>query len=141
MPPEARQFDFWIGEWDLTWKGGKGSNTITAILDSAVIQEVFDAPGFKGRSLSTFHRRKNQWHQTWVDNTRGYLDFVGGMEGDRMILSRTAKTDTSEFLQRMMFYNITADSLDWNWEQSNDEGKTWKLMWQIKYKRKQTDAK
>lgn len=27
--PEARQFDFWIGEWELTWdKGGKGFNII-----------------------------------------------------------------------------------------------------------------
>jgi len=67
---------------------------------------------------------------------RGYLDFVGGMDGDKMILSRIAKTDTSEFLQRMMFYNITADSLDWNWERSDDKGKTWKLTWQIKYRRK-----
>ena len=64
LPPEARQFDFWIGEWDLIWQGGKGTNTITAILDSAVIQEAFDAPGFKGRSLSTFHRQKKMWHQT-----------------------------------------------------------------------------
>jgi hypothetical protein len=25
LPKEARQFDFWIGEWDLTWEGGDGA--------------------------------------------------------------------------------------------------------------------
>ncbi len=39
----ASQFDFWLGEWELTWgDSGRGSNTITAILDSMVIAENFD---------------------------------------------------------------------------------------------------
>ncbi len=37
--PECRQFDFWIGEWELSWtdKEGQpvtGKNSISAILDS-----------------------------------------------------------------------------------------------------------
>ena len=46
--PEARQFDFWLGEWDLTWgKDGRGKNVITSIYDGCVIQERFDGrPGW-----------------------------------------------------------------------------------------------
>jgi hypothetical protein len=36
----------------------------------------------------------------------------------------------------MVWYNITADEFDWNWERSDDGGKTWEVKWQIKYKRK-----
>ena len=135
-PPEARQFDFWIGEWDLTWEGGQGTNTITAILDSAVIQEDFKGGDFKGKSVSVYNRHTQKWQQTWVDNSGGYLDFVGGWEDGKMIFLRKAKRDGIEFLQRMMWYHIKQDQLDWNWERSDDGGKSWKVLWKIHYERK-----
>jgi hypothetical protein len=39
-------------------------------------------------------------------------------------------------LSRMVFLNITRDSLDWRWEKSEDGGKSWQLMWPIHYERK-----
>jgi len=67
---DSTLFDFWIGEWDLTWtnaegKIDKGTNHITKILDGKVIQENFsDAAGkFKGTSISVYDRRKKTWHQ------------------------------------------------------------------------------
>ena len=137
--PEMRQFDFWVGQWDLTWEGGSGSNTITRQLDDCVIQEQFDSDAqsnFRGMSVSTFSKLDGKWHQTWVDNQGGYLDFVGGMKDDRMILSRQAERDGKTFLQRMVWYDIAGDSLEWNWERSDDNGETWQTLWHISYKRK-----
>jgi len=148
--PEARQFDFWLGEWDLTWPGeqsglpagqiGRGTNTITAILDSAVIQENFvdGAPNsLYGMSFSVYNQRLGKWQQTWVDNQSSYLDFTGGFNDGKMILSRKATTkDGREIMQRMVWHNITHDQLDWNWEASQDGGKTWKVNWQIHYTKK-----
>lgn len=138
--PEFRQFDFWLGEWDLTWKdGGRGTNIITAELGNCVIVENFttlDTTPFVGRSLSTFSQETNQWRQTWVDNQGSYLDFIGGLVGDSMILSREARRNDSTFLQRMVFYHITPDSLDWSWERSDDQGTTWRPQWQIHYTRR-----
>ena len=94
-----------------------------------------DAP-FQGRSLSVYHAGSGMWKQTWVDNSGGFLDFEGQFEGDRMILSRKAVKDGKNFIQRMVFYNIAADSLDWNWERSFDEGKTWEVLWKIHYQRR-----
>ena len=38
----SRQFDFWLGEWDLTWSdGGQGEYIVTLELDSSVVQEAF----------------------------------------------------------------------------------------------------
>ncbi len=39
-------------------------------------------------------------------------------------------------LQRMVWYDIMQDSLQWNWERSEDKGKTWTVLWKIKYTRK-----
>ena len=40
-------------------------------------------------------------------------------------------------INRMVFRNITANSLDWDWQTSADGGKTWKDLWNIHYARKQ----
>ena len=53
-----------------------------------------------------------------------------------MILSREAERDNVRFLQRMVFYNISDDTLDWNWERSDDRGQTWKQLWVIHYQRR-----
>ena len=140
---EASQFDFWIGEWNLTWTGPngeiqQGTNKITKILDGCVIEENFDgAPSIplKGRSISTYSPQKKAWIQIWVDNQGGYLDFTGDYVRGEMILSRETTLNGSPLFQRMVWYNITEDELDWNWEKSND-GITWELSWKIHYKRK-----
>lgn len=134
-----RQFDFWIGTWDLAWEGGTGTNVISAKLGDCVIEENFisnDSPPFVGNSVSVYDTRSMMWKQTWVDNSGGYLDFVGGMVGDSMILKRSY-VDTSgvERWQRMVFLNITADSLDWHWQKSTD-GEAWEMVWAIDYIRR-----
>src|SRR2546421_4953458 len=138
--PEATQFDFWIGEWDLTWKnGGRGTNSIRAILDSKVILETFNAhptDTFQGMSFSVYNLSMRKWQQTWVDNQGNYLDFVGAYQDGKMILERTATVGEQSILQRMIFFNITATDLDWSWERSQDHGTTWEILWQIHYRRR-----
>ena len=61
--------------------------------------------------------------------------FTGGMEDEKMILARKISRNDKEFIQRMVFYNITKDEFDWNWESSEDDGVTWKLNWKLHYSR------
>ena len=138
-PAQNRQFDFWIGTWSLTWEGGTGTNTIRRECDGAVVVEDFAAQtgsALKGMSVSVFDARAGQWRQAWVDNQGSYLDFTGGLEGDRMVLSRKANVQGKDIVQRMVWYNIAQDTFDWNWERSDDEGKTWTVVWKIHYARR-----
>lgn len=141
--PEARQFDFWLGEWDLTWSEadniGRGTNVVTSELRECMIFESFAGQGgdpFIGRSISVFHASSGRWKQTWIDNRGGYLDFVGGWEDDRMILRRDVSNDSLQFSQRMVWFDITKNSLEWKWERSDDNGETWQTLWNIHYVRK-----
>ena len=61
--------------------------------------------------------------------------FTGGMENEKMILSRKITRHEKEIVQRMVFYNISKDEFDWNWESSEDNGENWKLNWKIHYSR------
>ena len=138
----ASQYDFWIGKWDLTWEQpngnmGKGTNHIHKILDGKVIQENFEATegqlkGFKGASISVYNPAQKSWRQAWADNQGGYLNFIGEIEGDRKIFKTV---NDEEKISRMVFYDITENSLTWDWEKSTDGGKTWQLSWRIFYKR------
>ena len=139
-------FDFWVGKWDLTWKDpdgttAKGSNVISKILDGVVIHENFtvlsgQSKGFKGQSVSVLDNRTKTWKQTWVDNQNSYLPFSGGAEGNNRFFGQEFVRNGTLIQQKMVFREITKNSLTWDWMNSLDSGKTWKTNWTINYKRK-----
>ena len=136
---EARQFDFWLGEWDLSWgEGGRGKNRISKEHGGCVIQEKFDGrPGmaFTGMSVSVYNPRRGVWQQTWVDSNGTYLDLEGGFDGGEMILMCERDVEGKNALLRMVFHNIQDDALDWRWERSFDGGESWEPRWEIHYER------
>ncbi len=141
------KYDFWIGNWEVSWpeadgKTGKGTNLIEATLDGTVIQENFkitegQSKGFKGTSVSVYNPNTKVWKQAWADNQGGYFDFTGGEdeEGDPTFITAVRMTDTSAVVQRMVFKDISESGFVWDWEGSRDGGKTWKTNWQITYKK------
>jgi hypothetical protein len=134
--PES-QFDFWLGEWDCTWgEQEKGSNRVERILEGKVIQENFSAPDFTGLSVSAYDTERRLWCQTWVDSNGTYLDFTGGFEEGKMILTRDAIVRGETCRQRMVWYDFQPDQFLWNWERSDDGGITWRTLWHIRYTRK-----
>ena len=143
--PEASQFDFWVGEWELTWNDTlHGTNHIKKMFGDCTIHENFSDPrlNYLGQSWSVYNSNYKIWQQTWVDNQGGYIALTGGKEGDSMIL-KTAEMNvpvsmsaTGKMINRMVFYNIKPDSFDWSWESSVDGGKLWTPKWQIHYDRK-----
>ncbi|MFA5834561.1 MAG: hypothetical protein WDA22_13870 [Bacteroidota bacterium] len=138
-------FDFWVGEWDLTWKDPDGStasgrNLITKILDGKVIQENFtgltgQSKGYKGQSNSLLDNRTGVWMQTWVDNQSSYLPFTGGAEGANRFFEHEFMKDGKLHRGKMIFRNITKDAFVWGWMKSIDNGKTWNIEWSINYQR------
>ena len=142
--PEASQFDFWVGSWELSWKDPDGttktgSNVITKIFDGCVIEENFTSGDgtFTGKSVSMYNPVKQIWQQTWVDNNGAYMDFTGGKDGDNMYMQRKVINKTGkEINQKMTFTDIKENSFTWLWESSGDNGATWNQIWKINYTRK-----
>ena len=139
----ADLFDFWIGDWDVSWRApdgsqGSGRNRIAKVLDGSVIEENFEetpdgkTPPLKGRSLSVL-QKSGVWKQAWVDNQGGYFSLTAQVDGDKRIFITDPVKDTA---QRMVFHSIRKDALTWDWERSEDGGKTWKLLWRIDYRRR-----
>lgn len=145
---EAGQFDFWVGEWNLTWSAGqgggqdpgKGSNVISRELDGCAIHEHFqsETSDLVGRSYSVWVAPAAQWRQTWVDNQGGYIALTGGWRDGTMDLRTAMRPGQSGgWVQyRMVFRDITPNALTWDWAVSQDSGATWQTQWRINYRRR-----
>lgn len=144
----SRYYDFWVGTWDLRWEDpdgstGRGTNTIRKIMDGHVLEENFEATegrleGYSGKSWSVYDPQSGQWSQTWVDSEGSYLDFKGRTEGNKRIFRREGRdSEGNRIHQRMVFYDISRDSLTWDWEISRDGGENWELSWRIHYTRRE----
>lgn len=143
---DANTYDFWLGKWQAEWTNadgskGKGTNHIFRVLDNKVLEENFaitegGQAGFLGKSLSVFNPTTRKWHQAWTDNQGGYFDFYGSVEdGDKMFSTHPREQNGNIVQQRMRFYNISHESFTWDWEGTQDGGKTWNLLWRINYTR------
>lgn len=136
--PEHRQFDFWLGEWEVRDPSGKlaGNNRITRVQQGcALLEEWKGSSGVTGMSLNVYDADRKRWHQTWVDSTGGLLVIEGSFKDGKMVLIGEAMsndTPPKKTLQR-----ITWEPKDGTvrqlWESSADDGKTWTVAFDGRY--------
>jgi hypothetical protein len=139
LPPESRQFDFWLGEWNVTNPAGKaaGQSRIEAIAGQAALLEHWTgAGGFTGKSLNAYNAAKKQWQQFWVDNTGGVLELGGGLVDGHMVLTGEHDVRGVHRTERITWTPNADGSVRQHWEQSADGGKTWTTAFDGLYRKK-----
>jgi hypothetical protein len=138
--PEYRQFDFWLGAWDVTTPDGKpaGTNDVTRPLGNCVLQEHWKGRGgMTGESYNVYSRASGRWHQTWVDDRGTLLLLDGGLEGDAMVLRGPARMVAGKStLDRITWTPKGPDEVHQHWEQSTDQGGTWTTVFLGIYRRR-----
>lgn len=130
---EFRQFDFWIGEWDVVNQQGRpaGTNRITDIESGcALLERWTGAGGATGTSLTFYDRADGRWHQAWMDGKGQALRLSGGCRGSRMVLESTRAEGRVE---RVSWTRVEGGRLRQVWESSSDEGKTWTVVFDGTY--------
>ncbi len=127
--------DFWVGSWDLTWQGGKGTNTITKTHGGCVVQEDFNSANLNGLSISSYDINAKTWRQIWVDNQNGFLNLFGKKDGENFIFHTTPNLENPNIQLQMVFSDIKKDSFIWTWQRTESNGEEWNNLWQISYKR------
>jgi hypothetical protein len=126
---EHRQFDFWLGEWQVE-VAGKPTNKsrITKLFGACGIREEYWAGGgkYEGSSFNMYDAPRKVWHQTWVDNQGGLLALEGGMRGASMVLEgRQPGPQGGEQTSRITWTPNADGTVRQLWEISSDGGKTW----------------
>ena len=137
--PEHRQFDFWIGQWSVTNAAGKhaGRNRIEPILGGCALRETWTgAGGSNGTSYNAWDAQRRRWHQTWVDDGGLVLRLEGGLEDGKMVLTgETRDSSGSAALNRITWQETGPGAVRQLWEVSSDGSKTWRTVFDGRYKR------
>jgi hypothetical protein len=83
---EYRQFDFWVGNWDIRNAAGapNGGSVISSVLGGCAVLENFF--GGAGRSLNAYDDATNRWTQFFVSAGGGVSMLQGVFRSDSMIL-------------------------------------------------------
>jgi hypothetical protein len=149
LPPEARQFDFWVGTWDVnlriqqgdaSWQDSIRSEArVYPILRGKAVLELWDSAPIKGFSLRHFDTAKDKWvlWLNWPSNNRANTGSLEGAfrHGRGEFFSSSTRPDGTTSMSRYSFSDITADSLRWDDAFSSDGGKTWTNSWIMEFSR------
>ncbi len=137
--PLFRQFDFWVGEWEVK-AGGKpaGTNSVQLVSSSCALLENWTGNGGgDGKSLNYYDASTGKWHQLWVGSGGGALALSGAFtDGAMRLAGETLNQNGSRVRQKLTFFRLSPDHVRQLWEQSTDEGKTWTVVFDGDYLRK-----
>lgn len=138
---ESRQFDFWIGEWNVSDRvtgEPAGVSHIEKLYGGCALRENWTSPGFRGGSLNSWWRGDGKWHQTWMDQAGAFRHFIGGAVDGRMVMvaeepnpSQPAKTR----LVRLTFTPNADGTVRQYSDYSDDGGERWNLRYDFLYQR------
>lgn len=94
-----RQFDFWLGSWDVYNAKHElvGTNDITAAEDGCALIERWNGrEGSTGTSINYFDPSRGTWKQAWVAASGGVIELEGRLEKGSMVMEGTlVKVDGS----------------------------------------------
>jgi hypothetical protein len=152
LPAESRQFDFWVGEWDVnlrvrqddgSWEDQiRSTAKIYPILNGKAVLELWSdarGDGIKGFSLRYFDTARDEW-VLWLNwpgpNRSGSSSLSGSFRHGRgEFFSTRQAPDGTETLSRYTFSDVTDDSLRWDDAFSTDGGLTWTNNWIMEFSR------
>jgi len=137
--PAHGEFDFWIGDWEVTTADGKpaGTNHIEKILAGCVVSENWQSATspFAGKSFNTLDVLTGSWNQVWVDTGGSTIHFNGRRRGNVMDMTGSQQTG-KDTLYFQMSYTLNDDgSVRQIWQQSTDQ-RQWQVIFDGMYRRK-----
>jgi hypothetical protein len=143
--PEYRQFDFWVGDWEVFDIDHPASPVARAqvdrILDGCVLRENYEGTdGHRGQSFSIYDKSRGVWHQSWVTNRGELLVIEGKLEGDEMVLSGVDRTTDGKERRIGGTWKPVNGGVRETAKTSTDGGKTWVLWFDLMFRPAATAA-
>lgn len=141
--PEAKQFDFWVGEWDVQVNGQSvGTNVIQRLEEGCLIMENWTSnAGGSGKSMNFYNPIIKKWRQTYMSNNQviwemsgEYKDNVMQYDGEMLAVGSQPIT------VRVRIWSLGPDKLRHIQDNLGSDGKTWTNVWDSIYVRKKATA-
>jgi hypothetical protein len=138
---EHRQFDFWVGYWDV-YPTGKPTLVAHSLIERlyagcTIRENWMPVKGAGGGSLNMYDPGDKRWHQTWHDSQNSRVEFDGGLAGAKMVLLgfwAGVNGPGQDGLTRMSYTPNADGSVRQFGEVSTDHGLTWSPNFDFTYK-------
>jgi len=137
--PQHRQFDFWLGEWDLVGNDGKKSaeDKVVQVLGGCALQENWTGvKSGQGLSFSAYDPATKRWHQTLMDDSGAVLKLEGEFADGKMILvgQRPSQKEKGVTITHRIAWSLLPDHrVKQYWEASTNGGRTWRPVFEGNY--------
>lgn len=152
----SRQFDFWIGEWDILnlhrqtggddprwYSTGSSVSRVVPVVDGcALVEEWYGELSFdrvRGMSLRAFNPDAAEWDiaMLWPSPDRPTFGTLEGnfRHGRGEFYTEGTDQHGRTVLTRFTFADIRPDQLRWDAAQSGDSGLTWRTTWIMEFTR------
>jgi len=141
---EHRQFDFWVGDWDVVPNnqpapaGPPSRNTIVKAHAGCVLVENWTSENQTGQSVNIYDRSRGQWHQTWVDSNGGLHEYWGRRDGANMVFYGSTPLPARPAFRmhvRLTFFDLGGDKVRQLSERLNPDG-SWSTNYDLLYTRR-----
>jgi tetratricopeptide (TPR) repeat protein len=140
---ENRQFDFWLGAWDVSTTQGAipaGTSKIELILEDCVVLENWKSLNnpYAGKSYNIYDQALKRWEQYWVDNAGGNIFFHGELKDGVMEYwtDEIPQASGPSLKRHLQFFQLGLDKVRQFSQGSTDGGKTWNVEYDFTYVRK-----
>lgn len=137
---EHKQFDFWVGKWDV-YRSDTGQLVAHSLIEKlyggcAIRENWTPINGIgAGGSLNSYRPEEKRWRQVYTGSGNGWADYVGGMDGDAMVIRGTqSMPNGSRTPVRITYKRGEGGSVLQIGEQSGDGGTTWTLQYHFTYR-------
>jgi hypothetical protein len=126
---EFRQFDFWIGEWDVVDHEGRPAGRNSIALEQrgcALVERWTSMKGGTGMSLNHFDPMSRQWKQHWV-GLGLILEMSGALIEGSIVLEGPLQyvAESRVTLLRGTWTPLPDGRVRQHFVESADRGKTW----------------
>ena len=122
-----RDFDFWLGEWEVFGPAGgvAGTNLIRPLLDGCLVEENWTgAGGGQGRSMNAYDAATGTWSQYWMDQFGLHLRLEGGLVDGKMVLQGPRNFSGGTLIDRITWTDQANGDVNQFWDISIDGGET-----------------
>lgn len=142
---QAREFDFWIGEWDAYVTGTNnlaGYSRIDKASGGCMILENWTSKGsvaYEGKSMNFIDPATNKWKQVWVgSNGTNVSEFLNGeyRDGAMRFEFQTVDAQNNKQYVHFYFFNQGQDQVR-QFHETSPDGKVWTTTYDFTYKRRQ----
>jgi hypothetical protein len=137
---ENRQFDFWVGRWDVYPKNLPQKKVAQSLIERlysgcAIRENWMPLKGADGGSLNSYRPEAGVWRQMWTDSSGAWVEFSGKWNGSAMVLEGVwPQPGHPKQRTRMTYSRLPDGTVEQAGESSDDEGKSWQPSFDLIYR-------